>query len=132
MSWQNHYIGMPFAEKGRDVKGVDCWGLVRLIYQRERNIILPSYLECYADTTDSDHIGREISEQRHVNWQPVEKPEPFDLVILRLQGVPMHVGVVTKAPFMIHSAQGVNVALERVDGMRWKNRVNGYVRYSGE
>lgn len=130
--WWQKYIGLPFAEKGRCESGLDCWGLVKLVYEKELGIELPSYEWCYHDTNDADAIGREIEMQRVAGWREIEKPQEFDLAILRMRGVPMHVGIVTKAPFMIHSAHGVDVALERLDGLRWKNRVNGYVRHSSK
>jgi cell wall-associated NlpC family hydrolase len=128
--WHQQYIGIPFAEKGRDATGLDCWGLVKLVYEKELGVELPGYEWAYHTTQDKDAIGNEIAMERVAGWREVETPAPFDLVILRMQGVPMHVGVVTSAPSMIHSARGVNVALERYDSMRWKNRVNGYVRHA--
>lgn len=128
--WWQGYVGLPFVEKGRDVSGLDCWGLVRLVYARELGIELPSFDWCYHDTHDTEAIGKHVEEQRAETWRDVEKPREFDIVVLRMAGVPMHVGIVTRPPLMLHCAQGVNVSLERIDGLRWKNRVDGYVRHS--
>ena len=50
--WRD-YIGIPFANHGRDLVGVDCWGLVTIVYRRELQIVLPDYHERYRD---AEHI----------------------------------------------------------------------------
>ena len=127
--WWNKYVKIPFVEKGRSEEGVDCWGLVQLIYRNELGIELPSYLECYETTNDRDELAAVISDERACKWESPEEPKEFDVVILRMRGVPMHVGVVTKRGYMIHCARGIGTSLERPDSMRWNNNVMGFARY---
>ena len=41
--WANKYVGLPWAWKGRTSEGVDCYGLLRLVYRDERGIALPEH-----------------------------------------------------------------------------------------
>lgn len=129
--WWNQYVGVPFAEKGRSLKGFDCWGLVQHHYRENLRIELPSYLEHYETTNDRDALGQVIGRESGEKWLDIAKPQSSDVIILRLRGVPMHVGLVTKPGYMIHCARGIGVAHERFDSMRWRSNVQGFVRYDG-
>lgn len=129
MQWWNRYIGIPFAEKGRTLEGCDCWGLVRLVYQIELGIKLPSYDACYETTQDRDALAKVIAEERASRWLHPEKPQAMDVIILNMRGVPMHVGLVTKPGHMIHCAQGIDTVHEKFDTMRWHHNVKGFARY---
>ena len=129
MSWWNKYIGVPFAEKGRSMDGADCWGLVKMIYEQELGIELPSYLECYETTNDRDILAEKISSERSEKWSNPATSKTHDVIILRMRGVPMHVGVVTKPGYMVHCAKGVGTAHERFDSMKWRTNVMGFARY---
>lgn len=128
--WYQQYVGTPFVEKGRDAKGLDCWGLVRLVYMQERKILLPDYLELYESTNDRELLSEIISTESGAHWEAVvDSPQPFDVAILKMMGVPMHVGVVTKPNHIIHCAQGIGTTHEHLGTARWKHRVVGFVRW---
>lgn len=127
--WWNKYIRVPFEEKGRGHNGCDCWGLVQLIYKEQLNIDLPGYEEVYKTTNDREILSKTIQNERNNNWTTPFEGEPFDVIILKMGGVPMHVGVVTKPGRMIHCAKDIGTTHEQYDAMRWKNKVIGFARY---
>lgn len=127
--WWEKYTHIPFKDKGRDASGVDCWGLVGLIYQQELGIVLPDYLECYETSNDRDILSETIRNER-CGWQSPHFSQEFDVIILRMRGVPMHVGVVTvPGKKMIHCARGMNTCHEDYTGMRWRHSVEGFARW---
>jgi len=126
----NHYIGLPFKQKGRDRTGVDCWGLVYLFYKEQFGITLPDYLNDYTHIRDK-RLGELISEQAAECWERISVPEPGCLIILRLRGIPFHTGIVVDNRRMIHAQIGTQVAIEDYTSIRWKTRVLGYYRLKG-
>lgn len=131
MTWWNKYIGAGFQEKGRGPDFFDCWGLLKHIYQYDhpKAFILPGYEELYESTSDRDTLGRVIFDERQKGWAEVPAPQEFDAILLRMRGVPMHVGIVTRAGHMLHCAHGIGAVHERFDSMRWSSKVLGFFRY---
>lgn len=131
-AWWNKYIHIPFKEKGRDEKGADCLGLTRIILKNECGIILPSFDDLYENTIDKDSVSGAIKTVQKELFKTVEKPIPFDVVILKMCGLPMHIGIVTKTNFMIHCSKDIGVSHEKYTGMKWKDKIIGFVRYDGK
>lgn len=123
--WWNKYIGTPFKEKGRDQNGVDCWGLLRIVYKNELGIDLPDYLECYESTNDKEVLSSLISREKDQKWEPIDKPTEFSALVLKMDGVPFHVGVYTHDGKFIHCARGSNTVHEKINSFRWRNNVAG-------
>ena len=128
--WAGHYIGLPFCEYGRTIAGTDCWGLVRLVLQEQFAAVLPSYAADYRISGGAEEIGRLIG-QEAVKWIAVSAGEERlgDVVVLRLRGAPMHVGLVLGDGRMLHIEKHINSAIEDYHGRRWCGRVCGFYRH---
>ena len=126
------YIQIPYADKGRTPAGVDCWGLVRLIYRNEFGVDLPSYADRYPSAQEIREASKVVVEER-LEWEDVESGSeiPGDLVILRLAGFPTHVGVVIDPlrKLFIHVMKGSDSVIERYTSVVWRNRFEGFVRH---
>lgn len=128
--WAGHYIGLPFKDHGRDRNGLDCWGLTRLVLSEQFGLSLPSFTREYERTTSVAAISLLI-ERETQRWTPVSAggEQPGDVVVLRIRGKPMHVGLVLGDGYMLHAEFGIDSAIERYTGPRWAERIFGFYRY---
>ena len=120
---------IPVVPGGRSREGVDCWGLVRLIYKEQLGIDLPAYEG--VDWKRSTEVWQEIARQESSGeWDEIDRfsRRPFDVVTLRIGGVPWHIGVLFDKDRFIHADPVRGVRIERLDAIHWRNRVVGYHR----
>lgn len=113
MNWTAKYINVPYLDGGRNRNGVDCWGLVRLVYASELNIDLPSYGEISAE--DLIKVARNIDAGKDgETWVDVaaEETREFDVCVMRFAGTKRvgHVGIVTPHG-ILHVEKGVDAAI---------------------
>lgn len=111
--------------------GFDCWGLFQYVYKHDHpdKIILPGYDELYENTEQREELAGIIFDQTQKHWAEYEQGQEFDAIILRMRGVPMHVGLVTKPGYMLHCCHGIGTVHEPYTGTRWKNKILGFYRY---
>jgi cell wall-associated NlpC family hydrolase len=133
--WAAQYVGLRFKANGRcrEDGGIDCYGLVRLVLLEQYGIELPRY--------DGSHTGPvwepivDAVDRGLVDWEPLKPGEARigDGLVVRLRGLPLHVGVVVDmAPLtMLHCYDGVDACCQRLDGPLWKPRVIGAYRWRG-
>lgn len=122
------YIGLRYESRGRTREGLDCWGLVRLVYLETYAIELPTYSAEYIDSAEAKETARVIAENQG-DWAEVSDPVEGDVVLLALQGAPTHVGVYLGDGSMLHVRRGVDSCVERIDTRLWKPRVVGFFRF---
>lgn len=134
--WVNRYIGIPFLENGRSMKGIDCWGLVWLILKEEAGIEVPSFNEMYSegDTGRWKEVAKTVGaivngRKKEFERVVLGQEKLFDGVVLRLYNNPLHVGLVLEPGLMIHSVSSEAASvIQRYDGLAWKKRVLGIHR----
>jgi len=125
----SEYIGIPFKSQGRDRRGIDCWGLLRLVYKERLGINLPSYTDEYKHAFDKESVSKTV-EAHEREWVRVQDEKPFDVVLLRIKGLPIHLGIIIEKGIMIHAInRKIATCKERYDSLMWRNRILGFYRY---
>lgn len=102
-NWLDQYIGLPWKLGGRDRMGLDCWGLVRLVLEEQRRLLLPAW-DDDPDAVNCSPHGRGRAFRRHLGeFQrvPDGKEELFDIATLFIGNVLWHVGVLASKPFTV-------------------------------
>lgn len=138
-SWVADYLAIPFAHRGRDRSGCDCWGLARLVWRERCGLELPEGAG-YASAHDAARVGAVIERGLTEDWQAVaaSAERPLDGVLLTgivgqgraLQRAAMHVGVVVAPGWLLHIGEGAGVTVEGYGpGGRMRRRVVGFYRH---
>lgn len=124
------FVGVPWLDRGRDLRGCDCWGLHRILVSLGQGLDLPSYDDGYVGPADRAAIQGLIDGDRCL-WGRVERgaERPFDLVLLR--GNPWHVGTVVLPGRMLHVPEGRSSVIEPFTTGRFGRRVEGVYRHGG-
>ena len=124
------YIGIPYLDKGRDYNGVDCYGLLYLVYKDIKKIILPHLSAEYATANKAEYESLRNTHSLFDEWTEIEIPNAFDVGLFRIGRI-FHVGIcINQRPLtMMHILSGSNVTIERVDQIVWKNRIQSWWTY---
>lgn len=127
---------VPFRERGRDYAGWDCWGLVRCAYRDVWGIDLPSWDDRYPDgqTTASRDAMKDVvaaATGPAGTWARVSGAGVRDVVVLRVTGRPIHVGLMIDAQRFIHAEHRVGSVIETLASPLWARRIDGIFRYAG-
>jgi cell wall-associated NlpC family hydrolase len=126
MIWANAYIGIPFADLGRDVWGCDCWGLARLVYKTELSISLPSYAGDYVSAQERAEIDNLINQpDANIPWSQVTVPQPFDLLLFRRGQMRSHVAIAVDTRRMLHMDGEEQARIADFTLPRWSSRFCG-------
>lgn len=129
-AWVTHYIGKPFADRGRGPDAFDCWGLVMDVLEQHFGITgLPDFADRYETAADQAVSALVAAEQQEPRWQRVEVPQAGDVIVMKVTGRPWHVGVAVSADRMLHVDRRITASLEYLNSERWRGRIDGIYRY---
>lgn len=127
--WVKAYIGLPFLEKGRDRAGLDCWGLIRLVYAEQLRVALPAWVEGYADTRPGPDTAAHLAACAESFAEvPAGGERPGDILLFRTGPHLSHVGLCLGGGRMLHILEGIDSTVERYRSPRWLPRLAGAYR----
>ena len=126
--WHNKYIGIPFLDKGRDINGIDCWGLARLVYKQEYKIDLPNFSTDY-EADDTERM-RDLLAQYKEGWEKIDAPTEGCIVLFNILGVESHIGIAVSNTHFLHARDRYDSAIESFESVAWRNRITGFYKYS--
>lgn len=119
--WANDYTGIPFAPKGYDRAGCNCWGLVCLVYAERLGIALSRHEEAYDERLLSHEaklpelrqiaaaIGARKGDWREVAWY---EARVCDVVLMPRGDALCHVGLYVGDLHILHVEEGCDSVCE--------------------
>lgn len=125
------YVGIPFVAKGRTLEGCDCWGLVRLVLERECGVVLPSYCDQYLGQEDRVALAELIAGELGPWCEIAAGSETtFDGVLMHEHGLPRHIGIVVDPGRVLHVERHKTSVIERYRTGFMRHRILGFYRYN--
>jgi cell wall-associated NlpC family hydrolase len=119
----NKYLGVPYKHKGRDLSGLDCWGLIMCVYKD--NGFEVSDFDIDYDENWQFKGENHFLENYHLQWEKIDLPKVFDVVLLFKDGVPNHAGIVLSHGKVLHTCRSGTV-VSRL--FTFKGKIEGYYR----
>ncbi len=127
------YSGIPYKSKGRSLIGVDCWGLVRLVFSKEADIELPLHTEI--DPSEGLKAARALKDAlTSETWLEVKyDPLPFDVVLMRNDyragGIATHVGIMVFPQILLQTETATGSYLMELSDPSIQCRLDGIYRH---
>lgn len=122
------YVGVPYVDHGRTPAGWDCYGLVYYLSRRYLHHGVPSYSLAYTNPDSANDAFAEHCPE----WHRVEVAavDLGDVLVLNLQGLPIHCGLVIDEDTMLHCMRGRETVIERFTSPAWRRRIEGAYRWT--
>lgn len=125
--WAGLYVGIPFKSGGRDKSGLDCYGLLRLVYIEEFNTTLPDLRDLYINALDTNETA-----PLYKKYAPLLRgdktacPKSGDAAVMLERGLPTHLGIYAGGGYILHATRHLGTVLQRTTSPDLKGRVEGY------
>ena len=106
LAWINDYVGIPYKHGGRDWEGLDCYGLVKLVYQEEYGIVLRDWAtEAMEMRGKMDAISSVLFSGE---WEEVEEPDDGCFAVCKRLRAAHHLGLYYGGG-VLHAVEGTGV-----------------------
>jgi len=134
------YINVIYKHKGRDFSGVDCYGLVYLIFKEEKGIILPdlSEIKYSYNLKDDDPDFIPMLVDKHGKKIMIEIKrfyKPFDILILYggigNYNIANHMGIFLNDISFLHITNNTRSLVSKLDTY-YSSKIYKVLRYVGD
>jgi cell wall-associated NlpC family hydrolase len=128
--WVAGYVGLPYVAQGRTKNGVDCWGLLELVWREQFGRDLPPYDGLHWSGAASIAEVAQGAAAYSARFQLVERGSERvgDGILIRLRGAPIHVGLVIAPELMLHVEEATASCIESYNSFQWSKRIVGFYR----
>jgi len=124
--WAGRYIGLPYAERGHDRSGCNCWGLVHLVLKERAGIVVDPHAEVSA--VEIERATARAIRVAATEWTEISgAPALFDVALMR--GSPLHTGIVIAPGWLLHVWRSPHSIAMRFDNPRIRARIIGFYRH---
>jgi len=121
-------IGVPWKDRGRDMSGLDCYGLLMVLFAR-KGVLFPDF--DYPQDAETSLVHRLICENKSLA-EPISAPEPWGIVsIAIIPPYESHLGMVINLYEFVHVRMDTRVTVSRIDSPLWRMRIRGLYRWKG-
>jgi len=121
------YLQIPYKYNGRNINGIDCWGLVLLFYKREFGIDIIDYkhnTDSYSELNDFIEIIAINNEQ----FTRVDDLKFGDLLLIKNQSETInHIGIYLGDNKFIHAIDKIGVAISKIH--IWRPKIAMFMRH---
>jgi cell wall-associated NlpC family hydrolase len=132
VNWIKKYSGLQFAPDGRDWDGVDCWGLVYMVYKHTRGINLPDFRGIFTASDQETYIKiHEVMAEERKKWDDADTPQEFDMLHFRTGRHAFHVGIAIDQYRFLHVDESTEyVVMDDLRNPLWLSRLDRISRYN--
>lgn len=129
------YIGLPFVSGGRDFSGVDCYGIIVLVYKEEKDIDLWDTSGYDIEDYSKDNL---MLSNYHKNWHPIEEEELKELDVLLfttdldLPEIPTHAALYIGENKILHCTSTTPVYISKFKRGPLERFYHSAYRYKGK
>ena len=116
-AFSHDFIGLPYDT-------FDCYDIVKLFYLKVFDASLTEYV--YPDPLDGKYTSQIIASHKS-KFERVEKPEFGDIILLRVHGLPSHLGIYLWDGRFMHTTKKTGCIIDMLP--EWKTRIEGFYRY---
>lgn len=122
-------LGVPFVDGGRDMKGMDCWGLFVEVMRRFGYQVPDYKVSCFDTAGIGGAFQAEIG-----SWQPVGVALPGMAVAMAIHDkapdMVQHFGVALDSRRFIHTLEKTGVLITRFSDPFFSKKIKGFYRWT--